>query len=347
MKRLLLLLICVLGAVPAAAQQVRLITIGPGDAFWSAYGHTAIAIDDEVYGFGYFSFDLETIKAFINNQMMYELGLSSSNHEHHLARSQNRDFSVITLDLEPAQVAAISHYLQWHYRPENQTYRYDYFLQNCATKIRDLLILAWPNRWEQDSQQTTESSYFDLTFPARHQGLMNLGLAMGYGPAAYAPRTDWELMAFPVHLERHLLQMGLPQVGERDLLFDAHHAQGLRYYWLTHWALLSWLLLWTLLLSRPWVAAAKAWFWVHGLIGVVLLAGWWLTPHQVMAWNANILLFTPLGWFTAWWPRLKLAVGLGWLLWLLISVWLGAWYLLPLLLPAGLAWRRLSVPHQT
>ena len=40
----------------AEAKNIRLITIGPGDEFWSVFGHTAIAIDDDVYGFGYFSF---------------------------------------------------------------------------------------------------------------------------------------------------------------------------------------------------------------------------------------------------------------------------------------------------
>lgn len=328
---------------PALAQQVRLITIGPGEEFWSVYGHTAIAIDEDVYGFGYFSFDLETVKAFVHNEMMYELGLSSMAHEDHLARRQNRDFSVIKLDLQPAQAAAIAQYLRWHYRPENQTYRYDYFLQNCATKIRDLLILAWPQTWEQGSQQVTESSYFDYTFPARHQGLMNFGLAVGYGPSAYVSRSDWELMAFPVHLEQHLLQLSLDQVGERQLWFEAQHEYDLAYYWRTHWALLLWWVIWTGLLWSPrWRWPAKLWFGLHGLIGCVLLAGWWFTPHQVMAWNANILLFTPLGWFIAGRPRLRWLVTLGWLLWLLISVWLGAWYLMPLLLPAMLAWRNLT-----
>ena len=131
MKRLGCVLLFLLCCQTSSATSVRLITIGPGDAFWSAFGHTAIAIDDAVYGFGYFSFDDDLVSSFIRNQMEYDIGISDFNHEIYLAQQQNRDFSVIELNLSAADSKQLIDYLQWHILPENQSYSYDYFLNNC------------------------------------------------------------------------------------------------------------------------------------------------------------------------------------------------------------------------
>ncbi len=339
MKRLLITVLLLLAGQMCAAKTVRLITIGPGDAFWSAFGHTAIAIDEDVYGFGYFSFDLETVQSFVSNSMMYELGISEINHEAYLAQQQNREFSVIELHLSEEQIKALEDHLTWHALPANMTYPYDYFLNNCSTKIRDLLILAWPARFQQNSQNTT-SSYFTHTFPAKHQGLMNLGIALAYGWEAYVNRSQWELMAFPVYLEQHVMQVMSEQIGPRHVVYQAEPSDAIAYFFKTHWALLAYLMLWTLmLLPKSNLLAAKSWFMWHGLVGVVLLAMWLLTPHEVVSWNANVLLFSPLGLLIVFSRHIKHFIYPGWVLWLLLSLYMNAWYLLPLLIPATLAMR--------
>ncbi len=323
---------------------MRLITIGPGDAFWSAFGHTAIAIDDEVYGFGYFSFDLDTIKSFVSNSMMYELGVSEINYEANLAEQQNRTFSFIDLELSEEQTNQLVEFLDWHYLPENQTYQYDYFLNNCSTKIRDLLILAWPNEFEQNSQQLTDSSYFKQTFPAKHQGLMNLGLAVGYGWGAYEQKKQWELMAFPVFLEQQVMAVAADHVGTRQVVYESKSSQTMVYFIKTHWALMAYVLFWSVvLLPKSNQLATKSWFIWHGLIGLILMALWLLTPHAVADWNVNVLLFSPIGLLVLWSDKTRHLIYPGWVLWLILSTYLNAWYLFPMLLPAALAMRNLSV----
>src|SRR3546814_9714104 len=46
------------------------------------------------------------------------------------------------LDLDAAQRRELIAYLEWNARPENAEYRYDYFIANCATRVRDALDRA-------------------------------------------------------------------------------------------------------------------------------------------------------------------------------------------------------------
>ncbi len=324
----------------AHASTVRLITIGPGDDFWSAFGHTAIAIDDEVYGFGYFSFDDDLVGSFLRNQMQYDLGVSDLAYEARLAAQQNRTFSMLELQLEPAVKQQLIAYLKWHNLPENQTYPYDYFLQNCATKVRDLINQASVGHLQQATQTQLQSSYLDATFPAPQQGLMNLGLAIGYGWSAYTKRSAWELMAFPVTLEQQVLQQ-LPGLvtSSPEVIYQAQPTPAWVAFWRSHWALITYVCLWTALLlwRRSRRTTAKGLLLLHSLIGWVLLALWLMTPHAVADHNFNVLLFMPLGFLLLKWAALKWLLYVCLLLWLTFALWLGAWYLLPLLLPVMLA----------
>ena len=343
MKRLILVFGFLFCCLSSSATSVKLISIGPGDAFWSAFGHTAIAIDDVVYGFGYFSFDEVTVESFLTNQMNYDLGISEFNYELYLAQQQNRDFSVVELNLSTHEVEQISDYLQWHSQPENQSYPYDYFWNNCSTKVRDVINMAWhqnlKKRAQTDIQSSQNSSYILATFPAKHQGLMNFGLALGYGWPAYNQRNAWELMAFPMFLESYLIENFSQQLQTRQVLYKAEQTSPLKSFFLSHWMLLIYVLIWYLLLifKMTQKMAAKTWFIWHGLLGFVMLFLWFFTPHLVFGWNFNVLLMTPLGWLLIKYSRLRVAVALSWLLWLLIALYLSAWYLMPLLIPAAMA----------
>ncbi len=337
--RIILVWLLLFGSFVVNAKKVRLITIGPGHAFWSAFGHTAIAIENDVYGFGYFSFEDDVITEFISNRMQYELGVSDINRELFLAEQQNRDFSMVQLNLSSTQVKQVEDYLKWHNQPENQAYHYDYFLNNCSTKVRDILNNAWQDQLGAVSQIPANSSYFEQTFPAKQQGLMNFGLAIGYGWSAYQERSAWELMAFPVFFEQQLLNLMPEQIDSHELLFEST-ANGLFASFIsTHWTVVSYVLLWSLMMLFPKVQmrATKFWFIWHGIIGLLLLGLWLLTPHQAMALNFNVLLFTPLGFLVNRGKLIKPMILCSYVLWFVLAWYLGAWYLMFLLFPAIMA----------
>ena len=52
-------------------------------------------------------------------------------------RYTNRSVWVQELDLTTAERAAVRDFIVWNARPENRYYRYDYYLDNCSTRVRD------------------------------------------------------------------------------------------------------------------------------------------------------------------------------------------------------------------
>jgi hypothetical protein len=56
-----------------------------------------------------------------------------------LYRAENRSIRVSELNLSPSQRRSLAERLAFHALPENRTYLYDHYSNNCSTKLRDLL----------------------------------------------------------------------------------------------------------------------------------------------------------------------------------------------------------------
>ncbi len=318
----------------AYSQTVRLITIGPGEAFWSVYGHTALAIDNEVYAFGYFDFAEDNLfKAFLLNDMNYAMGISELSDELYWAEHSERQFTEQILDLSPAAVQQLQQQLERHYLPENRHYQYDYFVNNCATKVRDLINQATDGQLYQQAQAVSPYSYADLTLPAYHQSTMRFGLALGYGYRAYEKISYWQAMAFPKVIKQFLHdQMSNIVVNEAVIYQPPADSWQLLKDHAFYLILLTVLTLgWLLKPLRPYVVTT--WFYVASLIGVVLALLWFVLPHPIADGNFNVLLANPLLFLAV--VRKQSQI----ILWMLLIgqiVWLGfawywqAWYLLPL-----------------
>ncbi len=318
-----------------AKSDIYLITIGPGDAFWSAYGHTALAIDDRVYGFGYFSFEDEgLIKAFIENQMFYDIGVSEFQQELDLAEWQNRTFIVQKLFLSNDQKQQIIDYLEWHNLPENQAYRYDYFINNCATKIRDVIDDAWQGTLQKSFNKQTGESYFTQTFPAKNQALMNFGIVLGYGWPAYTERTSWELMAFPVYLQSAISELSNHKISAAHTVFQAESSSLLSYLVKTHWFLWTYVLVLFLGLKIQFTQKVTIGFltWSQVFLGVLILYFGLFSGHDITRWNFNVLLFTPLVLLLNLSDKFKWLILISYVSWMVMALVLMAWYFIPICL---------------
>ncbi|KAA3649333.1 MAG: DUF4105 domain-containing protein, partial [Proteobacteria bacterium] len=215
------LLFCMCWTVTVNSQTVRLITIGPGEAFWSVYGHTALAIDNQVYAFGYFNFAEDNLfKAFLINDMRYAMGISDLSDELYWAESQRRQFTEQILAISPLAVQQLKQQLDYHYLPQNRHYAYDYFDNNCATKVRDFLNQATAGELFQQSQLKSPYSYADLTLPTYRQSAMRFGLALGYGYQAYQKLNYWQSMAFPMVIKDFMNQQMSDRVVNEAVLYQ-------------------------------------------------------------------------------------------------------------------------------
>lgn len=125
----------------ADSLRVSLLTVSPGPDAYERFGHTGIRISsrpdamDVVYHYGVFNFRApHFIYRFVKGETDYQLGVVPT--AYFLRQQEWRGLAVLEqeLALTTAQKLDLLERLIVNYRPENRTYRYNYFFDNCATR---------------------------------------------------------------------------------------------------------------------------------------------------------------------------------------------------------------------
>ena len=131
--------------------EVSLLTCGPGTDLYATFGHSALQISDpvtgvdRVYNYGTFDFDTEGFYLkFTRGKLNYILSVSGFEYFLREYQYSGRWVYRQVLDLNPEQAQALFDYLEWNALPENREYKYDFFYDNCSTRIRD--VLGWEPR---------------------------------------------------------------------------------------------------------------------------------------------------------------------------------------------------------
>lgn len=350
----LLALMCLwLIALPTqAAPRIGVMTMQPGEVFWERFGHDAIIVDDPArgepisYNFGFF--DLEEpgfVGRFVRGEMEYALVALPLSQDLAMYREEGRGVSVQWLDLTPEEAQSLTLQLENNARPENARYRYDYFRDNCATRVRDALDRALGGSLGQQLASRSQGNTYrgEATRLSRPAPWMWLGFQFGLGPNADRPLSRWEDAFIPMRLADSLDEMrtaaGTPLViAEEELLphrlpaEPEARAQPVIAWTLTGIAL--GLALWFIGRRRPRIAAGVALgFWLLcGLLGALMLYLWFGTAHWAAWRNHNLLLASPLAWLLlpgAWAILRGRTPSRGWR-WLLIVVSVLAILALPL-----------------
>jgi hypothetical protein len=326
-------LLCV-GASSAAAQsaaspppgedlEIYVMTMGPGDLVWSRFGHNAIGIRDRtagtdiVYNWGTFDFQQSNfLLRFVQGRMLYWVADGDALLTQMAYDRDNRAVQIQELNLTPPQRAAVRDFIAWNMREENRFYRYDYFRDNCSTRVRDVLDLALGGALKR--QFVPAKSGFSFRDEARR--LMEpdpwtyTGIDIGLGAPSDREMTRWEAMFIPMRLRDLLREVkvdgpdGAPiplVASERTVVTTTRPAEPdtppnhlLRYLLLGLVVALA-----IAALAGRGTAGARiarvvaiTWCAFAGLIGLLILGLWTATDHVWAYSNANLLLFHPL-WF--------------------------------------------------
>lgn len=131
----------------ADSVDIALLTCGPGDEVYSLYGHTAIRYtdhrtgEDMVINYGMFSFNQDYfVLRFVFGLTDYQMGITLFDYFMREYQYEGRWVYQQTLNLTAEQKRAIGEALARNYLPENRTYRYNFFYNNCTTKARDVIV---------------------------------------------------------------------------------------------------------------------------------------------------------------------------------------------------------------
>jgi hypothetical protein len=121
---------------------IKVVDIGPGDEFFSWWGHLAVMVDNELtgeslcYDFGVFSFDdPHLVRNFFKGDLNYKVVVNSARDELGWYRQNKRDITLYTLNLDQGRKEDIVRALNRSVLPENRNYLYKLFTDNCVTRV--------------------------------------------------------------------------------------------------------------------------------------------------------------------------------------------------------------------
>jgi hypothetical protein len=298
--------------------EISLVTCSPGSELYSVFGHSAIRVKDTttnrdlIFNYGVFDFSTPNFYwKFVRGKLKYQLAIQRMDDFVASYKAEGRSVKVEKMRLTQGEKRRMLQFLRVNYLPENRYYLYDFFYNNCSTKIWDVTQKEVSGGLSFDTSVYEPTSFRNLLYPYLEPvPWSKLGIDLLLGVPADQIATFEEQMYLPDYLSRnmgHTLKE-YPLEGSRQLLapervvvergasvslFDSTPAA-------TPVIVFSGLLLAIVAISLAGSRQLKRWFDIvllllTSLLGVVLLFMWFGSDHQQMDWNLNVMWANPLG----------------------------------------------------
>jgi hypothetical protein len=316
---------------PANSGETWLVTYGPGEIYWQRFGHNAIWVRDadlgldHVFNFGFFDFEQKNFfLRFLQGRLLYFSAAIPAQREFSSYINQNRSIRAQRLNLLPEQSLQLIEYLVEEVQPENRDYLYDYYTNNCSTRVRDALDLALDGElaagfqivegrqnWRDQTRRLTVGDFW-----------LYLGLEMVLGAPIDQPISMWDEFFIPAELAGAVSNMeyptaaGLHQLVLEDVMLYQSSLEPPPVKPGTWWP--RYLLLSLGVLAAAWLTChlfsvlnplllVRSWLLLSGLAGAAMVFFWFFTDHTAARINLNLLVFNPLWWVLLPWKRQKAA----------------------------------------
>jgi len=192
---------------------VKLAVIGPGDELYFWWGHLGLIIEDnstgesDFYDWGVFSFEAaDFFKNFAFGRLVYLTTVTPTDRVLRHYKRLNRDITLYTLNLDEERKKSIKDFVDWNVKPENRSYLYNHFSNNCVTRILVLLDEATDGQIRAKYENTP--GRFSIRGHVRRHTWFSpaadwiLNFWMGQG--IDGPDTMWDEMFLPSETGRNL-----------------------------------------------------------------------------------------------------------------------------------------------
>lgn len=132
--------------------RISLLTCTPGEELYSTFGHSALRISDSsnysdwVFNFGTFNFEEEGFYLkFIQGKLRYYLSAEPFADFRDYYKATGRGITEQELRLTSEQKKKIKQLLITNLEESNRYYLYDFFFDNCTTRLRDIIVSNQPS----------------------------------------------------------------------------------------------------------------------------------------------------------------------------------------------------------
>jgi hypothetical protein len=309
------------GLQPLSPQaEISLITVSPGEELYSMYGHSAIRVNDPAQGidyvFNYGTFDFNTPNfyvKFVRGKLLYQLSVGYFEDLKSHSIRDNRSVVEQVLNLNAQEKQKVVDFLTYNYQPENRSYLYDFFFDNCATRIRDVFKRGLGDALQFPATTTQDPMSFRQLVGIYQQPhpWVDLGVDLVMGLPADAKASPWQIMFLPDYLLAQFQQARVNRqapapASEQAFVKETRHlfrAKGrsvpasLQGPTLVCWALAVVLAVYTFYQVRKRQTGHTPdilLFGLTGLLGLIVLFLWFGTDHKAFANNLNFLWAFPL-----------------------------------------------------
>lgn len=293
--------------------EASVLTFGPGNSLNDAFGHNAFRIKDKakgidiVYGYGQYDFDAPNFYLkFARGKLNYLISRHFYSDIFNYYSRENRTINEQVLNLSTEQKQKLFHYLEDNYKPENRKYLYDFFYDNCATKIRDVLSTVTNNAITFKKPESFEPKTF-RTLIYEHvdkNSWASFGIDVALGSVVDRQASANEFMFLPKYIHAFFEVSKIN--GNEDLVKSSNvlykrttdNSSGFIFSPLVILGLLAIVILFITYKDfkeqkrTKWLDITL--FSLTGTIGILLLLLWFGTDHTATWQNYNLLWACPL-----------------------------------------------------
>ncbi len=325
MKRYALLILFAFISVFSNAQTlspyatVSLLTIAPGDALYSTFGHSAIRIKDPVqmldivYNYGSFEFKTKGFYLkFLRGTLPYKISVDYFQNEIYYWSYEKRLVSEQVLNLSRQQKQDTYNFLMKNELPENRFYSYKFFYDNCSSRIRDVFKTVCGDSLTFQNNVHADSSYrqwIDIYARQNNKLWADFGMDLAIGEPSDRITGANGAMFLPDNLSDAFDKAKIRRNGVwqslvvrklelnpevlNDVMKEKEAITPNTLFW-SLFVLAGGLTIFQLKKGNTNFLFDKVLFTITGIVGWVIVFLWFFTNHGVTEYNLNIIWAYPL-----------------------------------------------------
>ena len=296
--------------------QISLLTCDEGDEIYSLFGHSALRIFDVenqidiVFNWGMFEWPEDQFDfgyQFAKGKLKYYMAIQPFNGFVSQYKDYNRGVSEQILNLDIVQKKLLYEKLLINHLPENRIYKYDFFYDNCSSRIRDILqeVLGDDLILYQQKDAGNKSFREIIEVNLASQPWLDLGIDLVLGSRIDVMANNKHLMFLPKYMEQIfdssyvIDKNGIkkPFVIKKIQLVSSikkpvEDLTGTRiYFWVSLFITLGLIIFRIKYVTISWIGLV---LFIVGILGLVLIFMWVGTDHQATKSNFNLIWANPL-----------------------------------------------------
>jgi len=294
--------------------EIYVIVCSPGNELYQAFGHNAFLVQDSVnqinllYHFGTFNYsDPNFYTNFARGKLDYMIAAENYDSFINEYTSGGRDVWKLKLNITNEKKIEIFDYLKWKSLEENRYYRYDFFMDNCATRIRDVIEIIYGDSIAYPVNYNIDLTYRQTIKPySEAKPWIRFGSNLILGMPADKKLDFYSAMYLPYYIDTVFNNTNLVfdnqtenLITDREYLIHSDYEIGERPFFnptLVFWSLfviISLISVYEIKRKKVFKAINFTYLLVTGIVSLVILFLWFFSEHVPTKWNLNILWALP------------------------------------------------------